>query len=67
MYPDTADRRDVLGNTVLLLHLEGYPTSRPEGPKGAKSQPDGNLIARGSVSRYTVSIFPNTLLREQGV
>ena len=49
LYPYTAERRDVLGNTS--------PEAREifQGPRGAKSPPEGNLSAEGDV-------FPNTSL-----
>ena len=41
LYPYTAERRDVLGNTS--------PEAREisQGPRGAKSTPEGNLEGRG--------------------
>ena len=63
LYPYTAERRDVLGNTSPeareISRGRGFCTPRPErlpegeargqsrGPRGAKSPPEGNLEGRG--------------------
>ena len=63
LYPYTAERRDVLGNTSPeareISRGQGFCTPRPErfpegeargksrGPRGAKSPPEGNLKGRG--------------------
>ena len=65
MYPYTAERRDVLENTLPeaqeISQGRGFCTPRPErlpegeargqsrGPRGAKSPPEGNLEGRGGV------------------
>ena len=63
LYPYTAERRDVLENTLPeaqeISQGRGFCTPRPErlpegeargqsrGPRGAKSPPEGNLEGRG--------------------
>ena len=79
LYPYTAERRDVLENTLPeaqeISQGWGFCTPRPErlpegeargqsrGPRGAKSPPEGNLEGRGGCIFQCIPTFQKNILR----